>query len=775
MVFSIRHSIYVAAPLCAAPLCAATLCAATLCAATLCAVIFGLWSVNAWASDPLSAVHAHLDTSDQCGKCHGDDINVADPFKCRDCHREIDRRIRSSRGYHGKIKGDVNCNLCHREHLGRKYQIVRLDLKSFNHNMTGWPLSGKHARTKCRQCHTNKRKSGRDSYLDTSPDCAQCHGQFHGQGVVARLDRCDGCHNAFGWRQLNARVAFDHQRNSRYPLTGKHKTEVECLECHIERTPAGKLKAFGPIDVSGCESCHKDPHPRGIFQGITCAECHTTKTFKDTRSFNHKSTGWALKGAHRKQKCLECHSWKQWAPPSNDCKSCHQDSHNGQFGSTPCQRCHQESSFKKLIFNHNSHSRFPLKGKHKRVNCAKCHPQGKYKPLEMECSSCHESDSPHGDTFGDAECSQCHSPIGWKQTHFDHSVTRFALEGRHEDQPCYRCHPSGTETQDDTEQACSFCHTSTIHKGQFNDRDCLACHVGAERWSIPFFDHSQSRFSLNGAHLSVACDGCHKEGHYKPIDVNCANCHQNFHEGQINQACDQCHFTEGWANLPFDHQRQTQYPLEGLHREIECKKCHLKNQYKGLDQECQTCHLDIHQGSKGAECAQCHTLNGWETNQEINHNFGPFKLGGAHDVLPCERCHGPDRQKSLSGTGPECVSCHRDPHFGSLGPLCQDCHSQNAFLPSTFMHNQTGFRLSGAHRFVECRACHPGRVFGGLPKDCSFCHTDTFQSTSGGRCDHPANCPNAINRCQECHTSTSFQRARPGAQCGVTCQTGGSR
>ena len=736
-------------------------------------IIIILSPLTTFAADPLSSAHAKLDNSDQCDACHGDDIQVAEPQKCRACHQEIDTRIKRAKGYHGRIRGNVNCNLCHREHLGRRYSIIQMNIRTFNHNETGWPLSGKHAKTECRQCHTEKRESGRDSYLNTSPECNSCHGDFHGQGIRADLSDCGRCHNAFNWSQINAKVKFDHQKETRYPLVGLHR-EVDCLECHTQRDDQGKVKAFAPIQVQGCDSCHKDPHPRGIFNGITCEECHNTKGFRNTKGFNHKSTGWPLKGAHRKAECLECHKWEQWEPESQECRSCHEDIHRGQFGLSPCSDCHQESSFKKLVFNHDTQSRFPLRGKHRRARCDSCHKKGHYRPMEMECESCHIEDNPHGDTFKDSSCSQCHTPSSWKKIDFDHSVTGFPLEARHVEQPCYRCHPNGTEVEDDTQSECTFCHTKTIHGQQFMEYDCNRCHRGAESWAINFFDHNNSRFKLMGKHETVPCDGCHKNGHFKPIDTACANCHQNFHEGQFEQRCETCHNPKSWSEAVFDHQKQSQYPLEGLHQLVDCKKCHLQNQYKPQDQECQSCHLDIHLGEKGPECKSCHTLTGWETNQAINHDFGPFKLGGVHDQLPCERCHGADRQKMLSGTGPECSTCHRDPHFSSFGPLCQDCHTQESFLPSTFLHNTTGFRLSGAHRFVACRECHPGRVFGGLPKDCSFCHTDTFQSTVGSDCDHPANCSAALSSCQECHTTSQFERARPGAQCG-TCEAGGIR
>ncbi|MEE2645102.1 MAG: hypothetical protein VYD19_09235 [Myxococcota bacterium] len=727
--------------------------------------LFCLLSPSARAGEPLSAAHAALDRDDQCGSCHVS-FEGAPASKCMDCHKDIERRVQAGRGFHGRLRGSIDCRNCHREHRGRDYDIRGLNIETFDHNLTGWPLSGRHGQVDCRQCHTAQRPSGRESYLGASPRCVDCHGRYHGEGVRADLDRCEGCHNAFAWDRLNGRMSFNHQKETRFPLSGLHQ-EVECRGCH--KDPA----RFGPMEIQGCVSCHEDPHPPGIFGALRCEDCHQTSGFDQLQSFRHQITGWPLRGAHKRAKCESCHSWERWRPPSSDCSSCHEDQHDGQFGRTPCERCHQESSFRDLRFNHDTMSRFPLRGRHRQVDCASCHPQGRYRPLERECRSCHSDENPHGETFGEAPCSQCHKPTSWRDTQFDHAFTGFPLEARHSEQPCYRCHPQGTEVEDDTQSACIFCHQDQ-HRGQFPERDCLECHEGSESWSIELFDHGGSRFPLEGRHSDHACDDCHQEGHFKPIDTRCANCHQNFHEGQFAKPCEECHVPQGWEQVNFDHQRQSSYPLEGLHQEQSCGKCHIQNRYKGLPTQCEGCHLDIHEGERGPECVRCHSVSSWKGNQQIDHDFGAIRLGGAHDLLACERCHGPDRQETLAGTGPECVRCHRDPHFGSFGPLCSDCHNQQAFLPSTFLHARTGFRLTGSHRFVNCRECHPNRVFGGLPTDCQFCHLDNFQATSGGGCDHPAQCPEGLGNCADCHRTDSFLRARPGARCGE-CRSGGRR
>ncbi len=716
------------------------------------------------AAKPLSQVHAHLDNDDRCSSCHVAFSGVPDA-KCLGCHRDIDVRLRRGDGYHARVAQGVACLTCHREHLGRGHDITPLDKRTFDHGKTGWPLTGGHQGVGCRECHTAKRPgSNRDSYLGADTECAACHGEYHGQAQKADLKACDRCHNTFEWKKLNANMRFDHERETRFPRTGEHR-EVACEKCHLNK------KNFGPIRVSGCLTCHQDPHPPGVFGARICEECHVTKGFEAEIIFEHGSTGWPLRGQHRKNKCLDCHSFEgAWRPKTKDCGGCHEDTHRGQFRGQACARCHQESGFDDLKFNHDTMSRFALRGRHARVDCARCHPNGTYKPIDTACRNCHADLNPHGDTFGETPCSNCHSPVGWQQTRFDHGVTGFPLEGRHVDQPCYRCHPNGTETEDDTLSECAFCHRD-VHDNQFEGANCDRCHRGFEHWRIAFFDHTLSRFELQGKHLDVACAGCHKGGHYRPIDAACANCHQNFHEGQLEQPCSECHSPHGWPLISgFDHDTESRFALEGAHRDLDCAKCHVRNDYKGLPLDCAGCHLDVHQGSKGPACARCHTATDWTTNQAQDHDFGAFRLAGAHDVLPCERCHGPDRRKQLAGTGPECVNCHRDPHFGSFGPLCHDCHGQQHFLPSTFLHVETGFRLSGAHRFVECRDCHPGRVFGGQPSTCDFCHTDTFEATAGTDCDHTAECPGGLATCHNCHTTSSFVPARPGVNCG-TCES----
>jgi hypothetical protein len=395
---------------------------------------------------------------------------------------------------------------------------------------------------------------------------------------------------------------------------------------------------------------------------------------------------------------------------------------------------------------------------HETTACNKCHPNGNYKPLPMDCKSCHAQDDPHGQQFAGRPCENCHSPRGWDKVKFDHSVTRFQLAGAHADVDCEKCHAGG-DLKRTIPSSCDGCHVD-LHGGQMAPKLCGNCH-NFETWRIERFEHDQqSRFTLVGRHIEVECGQCHLGGHFKPIQANCSTCHRDFHQGQMGEkVCEQCHSPLGWQETSFVHNRDADYKLVGQHLTLDCKKCHTRNNYQQLPKDCGNCHLDYHKGQKGPSCNDCHTESSWSTNTAQVHFFGAYALEGEHDRIPCDTCHIAGRE--LGGLGQECVNCHRDPHFASFGPFCVDCHSQDAWLPSTFRHVQTGFRLTGQHRFVRCDSCHINRIYGGLPTDCVFCHQDTAMRATAGR--YPTHEAYNTTSCGQCHTTLGWQPTKASA------------
>ena len=61
---------------------------------------------------------------------------------------------------------------------------------------------------------------------------------------------------------------------------------------------------------------------------------------------------------------------------------------------------------------------------------------------------------------------------------------------------------------------------------------------------------------------------------------------------------------------------KTKFPLEGVHRELQCEVCHKDSLFKKVEmgKDCYECHReeDIHRGSFGRKCDRCHTAIAWD-------------------------------------------------------------------------------------------------------------------------------------------------------------------
>lgn len=176
----------------------------------------------------------------------------------------------------------------------------------------------------------------------------------------------------------------------------------------------------------------------------------------------------------------------------------------------------------------------------------------RFRFASVDCNACHAD--PHGiDPQAKLPCGSCHTPQQWKSLlPFDHSSPRFKLEGAHKDAAtdgaCIRCHktsvradgtPGGTAPVfSGVSNECSRCHQEKEpHGGQFSSpgqehRDCSSCH-SPTTWNAVIFDHSRTRFALNGAHDGLSCAKCHKDREvngkivrvYKDTPFDCLNCH----------------------------------------------------------------------------------------------------------------------------------------------------------------------------------------------------------------------------------------------------------
>lgn len=392
----------------------------------------------------------HLDV--KCGKCHADPSRYKGaPHECVACHIKVDKH----KGQYGK-----KCETCHVDHDWKKIE--------FNHNLeTKFKLLGKHESVKCLACHKGP------LYKEKTPTtCVACHRKddVHKGGLG---EKCATCHSEEKWKTTK----FDHDKDTKYPLLGKHIT-IKCDACHKPELKESKAKLS-----TVCVGCHlsKDKH-KGDF-GAKCESCHKEKDWKEI-SFDHdRDTKYSLKGKHEKVKCTACHTGKLYQQKlGQDCVSCHKkdDVHKNQLGKR-CESCHNEKNWKDVLFDHGRVP-FPLLGSHAKVECKKCHQTQLFRDAPTDCFSCHkkDDDAVHKRRLG-KKCESCHNARSWKAWDFDHDKrTKFKLDGGHKKLDCYACHKKEMDDRIVVPRSCVGCHENDDkHRGEFGQL-CERCHVTSD-------------------------------------------------------------------------------------------------------------------------------------------------------------------------------------------------------------------------------------------------------------------------------------------------------
>ena len=534
----------------------------------------------------LSAAHAALDGSGDCLECHAQRRGV-DPALCLECHELLDRRIDAGLGLHARAEYE-DCATCHIEHHGRDFDLIwwgDAGEAAFDHASAGYELAGAHGRVACRGCHRAESiaaakelsSRGKDlgrTFLGLVPACLSCHADEHRGQVDA--DGCLSCHAMAAWLPA---AWFDHDA-TRFALTGRHQA-LECTSCHgtLDPLETGGESAlrFAVAAFRACGDCHQDPH-RGRL-GTSCADCHGTEGWRrvDRGSFDHDRTRFRLQGRHREVDCQRCH--RPGAPMRVErferCRDCHDDAHLGQFadragGGDGCESCHQVRGFRPSEFGVEEHqvSTYPLRGSHLAVPCDACH--GRVDPGRL----------------AELPVATAPPPVGGRAT-----VQRFRFASTR----CRDCHadPHRHEVRELVEaEGCESCHS-------------LA------GWRRIEFDHRPTGFLLEAGHAGLGCGQCHEAVTAAPGEAairlsgagsECAGCHEDPHRGQFADAgrvaCDRCHGVDRWQELRFDHQVDSIFALEGAHRRVECRQCHLLEEVEGqsfarfkpLATDCESCH-----------------------------------------------------------------------------------------------------------------------------------------------------------------------------------------
>ena len=730
---------------------------------------------------PLFGAHAAVD----CGSCHKNAAAgrfVGLSTDCASCHMRDYQAARVPD--HQGAKLPLTCDQCHGldSWHGAKFDHARF---------TGFALDGAHRALDCADCHTG------NHYAGTPADCFSCHAKdFSGATVPNHVQagfprNCATCHNTASW----VGAAFDHNRLTRFTLTGAH-VNVSCNQCHVAGRYAGTPQDCHSCHIKEFETATNPDHKRGNFP-TDCSGCHTTSGWQGAK-FNHNLSGFPLTGAHSTLACTSCHLGGVFTLSSGACQSCHLADFNGAKNPNhsaagfpqDCSVCHTTTSWGGAAFNHNTATTFPLTGAHVNVTCTDCHKNNVFHGLSTACVSCHLADfnntkSPNHASAGfPQDCSICHTTAKWAGASFDHNRTKFPLTGAHGSLDCQRCHVNGQYAGLST--SCASCHLTDFnntknpnHAAAGFPQDCSLCHTTAS-WTGATFNHNTTtKFPLTGAHANVACGTCHKNNVYAGLSTACVACHlADFNDTKnpshtaagFPQDCSICHSTSSWANATFNHNSATQFPLTGAHANVACNVCHKNNVFTGLSTTCISCHQADFNGTKNPShtaagfpqnCSLCHSTSSW-AGATFDHSKTGFVLTGAHASLGCVQCHANNR---FSGTPTACSACHlndfnqtNNPNHAAAGfpKDCSLCHTTSSWANATFNHNTaTKFPLTGAHANLVCSTCHKNNVFSGLSAACVSCHLADFNGTSN---------PNHVaagfpQDCSVCHSTSSWRGA----------------
>ncbi|MBZ5643257.1 MAG: hypothetical protein LAO19_10885 [Acidobacteriia bacterium] len=756
-----------------------------------------------------------------CASCHVNNnytLTIA-PTDCGNsqCHlttwQQTNNPVHSTSG---TAFAAANCATCH--------TTVSWTTAAFDHSATGFALTGTHMSptpTACVACHVS------NNYTLSSTDCYGCHSAAFQStatlggtvpnhvtaGFPTAAAQCASCHPITTW----AAGIFDHSTTG-FPLTNGHAA-VACNLCHINGNYA---LTIAPTDC-GNSQCHLTTWQQtnnpvhstsgAAFAAANCSTCHTTAGWT-AAAFDHSITGFTLTGTHSSPMptpCAACHVNNNYTLNSADCYGCHSAVFQGTAsigGSVPnhvtagfpttasaCATCHPITTWSAGVFDHNA-TGFPLTNGHAGVACALCHINGNYAlaiaPTNCGNSQCHlttwqQTNNPvhstSGAAFAAANCSTCHTTVGWDAASFDHSVTGFALTGTHMSPaptPCASCHVNNNYTLNSTD--CYGCHTAAFQStttlgGNVPNHvtagfpttaaQCASCHP-ITTWAAGVFNHATTGFPLTNSHATVACNLCHINGNYtltiSPTDCGNSGCHLTTWQQTNNPVhstagtafaaanCNSCHTTVSWTTATFDHST-TGFALVGTHSSpvpTACVACHVNNNYTLNSADCYGCHSAVFQGTAtiggnvpnhvaagfpttAAQCASCHPVTTWSAGV-FNHASTGFPLTNSHATVACALCH-INGNYALNIAPTDCGNsgCHlttwqqtNAPTHSSAGPTfaaanCNNCHTTVSWTTATFDHSTTGFALTGMH-------------VSPTPTPCASCHVNNNYALNSTAC-----------------------------------------
>lgn len=232
------------------------------------------------------------------------------------------------------------CTVCHGQD-SESWQTIQ-----FDHQQTGYELSGAHGRTDCLNCHNVT------NFSATNRQCVGCHTDVHQNRLTTDCARCHT--NNQRWTVFDT---YAIHSETGFQILGKH-AQLDCFSCH-----RGEIEnRFFPVDFT-CGNCHrsdylatKSPNHSELGFEMTCNLCHTFSGWKPALFKDHDAYFPISSGAHS----------RVW----DDCTTCHKVEND--YTEFSCTHCHTHRQSKmddkhreKRDYVYESHA------------CLSCHPNGR--------------------------------------------------------------------------------------------------------------------------------------------------------------------------------------------------------------------------------------------------------------------------------------------------------------------------------------------------------------------------------------------------------------
>lgn len=208
------------------------------------------------ATFPLTGAHALL----ECMVCHSETF-AGTPTDCYDYHS--DDYMAAANPNHVQGSFPQTCMVCH--------STVAWQPASYDHNATGFPLTGRHLTVACADCHTS-------GYTGTPTACVACHQDDYdattdpNHAAANFPTDCQTCHSTSNW----SGTTWDHD-GLYFPIySGAHAGKWDnCADCHINPTNFASFECINCHEHNQTDMDNKHSQVNNYQYGsAACYGCH---------------------------------------------------------------------------------------------------------------------------------------------------------------------------------------------------------------------------------------------------------------------------------------------------------------------------------------------------------------------------------------------------------------------------------------------------------------------------------------------------------------------